>query len=106
MVRGQRPSISARAVSPYRGRSWHGGVDRIRSAGEVPTADASRRISRLVNQRQFRHLDRRARGQPRVELLLEARRVFDEFSGQFGATVSADARSLAYEELLIAEGSD
>jgi len=40
------------------------------------------------------------------ELLLEARRVFDEFGGQYGASVSEEARALAYEELLIAEGSD
>ena len=40
------------------------------------------------------------------ELLLDARRLYDEFVQQPGASVSEDALALAYEELLIAEGSD
>ncbi len=40
------------------------------------------------------------------ELLLEARRVYDEFIAKHGDTISEDARALAFEELLIAEGSD
>jgi alpha-amylase/alpha-mannosidase (GH57 family) len=39
-------------------------------------------------------------------LLVEAHRVYDEFSQKHGGTLTADGRELAYEELLIAEGSD
>jgi len=40
------------------------------------------------------------------ELLLQARRVYDEFTAQSMLTVSEEALALAYEELLIGEGSD
>ena len=60
-----------------------------RSAGEDRSRTARSHLPRLLDQREFRRVDRRRRGQPAWEYLLDARQAFDGCKGRERRRVSA-----------------
>ena len=104
ILRTQRPPVPARTVPPHR-RGPRMTALTVSEALSGSKAGDRRHLSRFVDQRQLRRLDRRRRRQP--GLGVSAARARRPTTIQFaGRSVPRSATQLAYEELLIAEGSD
>ena len=100
---GERPPVPARTVPPHFGRPGTGSAHRFRGAGAIRAAAAGPYFPGLLDQREFRHLDRRGGRQPGMGTAARRAQVLRSARSDGAAE---DARKLAFEELLIAEGSD